>query len=145
MNMDNVNDIKNVKSSDSDSRKLVRAGDVIVIILLLAAVFAVYMFSSAQAQNAPAQTAEVTFNGEVIGGISLSDEGEYSYPQLPGMKFTVSEGKICVSESNCSDKICVRSGWLSRSGESAVCVPNKAAVTVRGSGQENNGVDAVVK
>ena len=128
-----------------DSRKLIRAGDAAVIVLILAAVFAVYAFRLDFSENSKANIAEISADGQVIGTIPLSADGEYSYPQLSGMKFTVSEGAVCVSESDCSDRICVKSGWLSRSGEAAVCVPNRAAVTVRSSGKDDNDIDAVVR
>lgn len=126
------------------SRKLIRAGDIVIIIIFLAAILAISFIKPYLSGNSGADTAEVTFGGEIIGIIPLSADGEYSFPQLAGMKFTVSDGTIFVSESDCSDHICVKSGRLSRPGEAAVCVPNRAAVTVRGSENENN-VDAVVR
>ena len=131
--------------SKTDSRKLFRAGDAVIIILLPALVAAIYLIKLNFTEKTGADIAEVTFGGQVIGTIPLSAEGEYSYPQLEGMVFTVSEGTVFVSESNCSDRICVKSGRLSRPGEAAVCVPNRAAVTVRSSRSENNDIDAVVR
>lgn len=130
----------NVKN---DSRQLIRLRDAVIITLLLAAAFAVYVLRSGNSERGG--FAEISFDGKVVGTIPLSADGEYSCPQLEGMIFTVSEGTICVSESNCSDRICVKSGKLSRPGEAAVCVPNRAAVTVRSDRQENNDVDAVVR
>jgi hypothetical protein len=31
---------------------------------------------------------------------------------------------ICVLKSTCSNKICVKQGWISRAGESLICAPN---------------------
>lgn len=138
--MDNINSTKTV----SENRRLIRAGDVIVIIFLLAAAIGICVFRST-ASGDPSGTAEITLNGKTIGIVSLAENGEYSYPQLPGMIFTVSDGAICVSESDCKDGICVRSGWISHEGEAAVCAPNRAAVTVKSQERENNDVDAVVR
>lgn len=131
--------------TENDSRKLIRAGDTAIILLLPALIFAIYFLKMNFTGNSGTASAEITSGSEIIGIIPLSADGEYSYPQLEGMIFTVSEGTICVSESNCSDKICVKSGKLSRPGEAAVCVPNRAAVTVRFNGRENNDIDAVVR
>lgn len=40
-----------------------------------------------------------------------------------------------VVSSPCPDQICVRMGWLSRVGEYAACIPNRAIVTVEISGE----------
>lgn len=144
------NQVKNSSDRNTDSktgRKLIHAGDLAIIILLPAVIFAIYALKLNSAGNIGADTAEVTFGGEVIGTIPLSADGEYSYPQIPGMRFTVSDGAVFVSESDCSDHICMKSGKLSRPGEAAVCVPNRAAVTVRSERGKNynNDVDAVVR
>ena len=127
----------------NDSRQLIRMRDAVIIVFLLAASFAVYALRSGASGSGSA--AEVSFDGEVIGTIPLSADGEYSFPQLEGMVFTVSEGTVRVSESGCSDRICVKSGRLSRPGEAAVCVPNRAAVEVVGPDEKNNDVDVVVR
>ena len=136
------------KASDrgkNDGRRLIRVGDAAIILLLPALIIVIYIIKLNSPGNGSADTAEITFDGEIIGTVSLSADGEYSFPQLEGMMFTVSEGTVCVSKSTCSDRICVKSGKLSRPGEAAVCVPNKAAVTVRSSRRENNDIDAVVR
>jgi hypothetical protein len=60
----------------------------------------------------------------------------------------VAQGEAWVEESDCPDKLCVRMGRISRVGESAVCAPNRVALTIIGaSGGEDegdpDGVDAV--
>lgn len=136
-----VNMEKNNKTNGD--RQLICFRDAVITALLIASAFAVYALRSGASANA-GSIAEVSFDGKVIGTISLYADGEYSYPQLEGMTFTVSAGTICVSESDCADRICVRSGKLSHAGEAAVCVPNRAAVTVISSGTEND-IDAVVR
>lgn len=51
----------------------------------------------------------------------------------------VKDGAARVVESDCPDRVCVNSGWLSRAGSSAACVP--AGVLVRIDGEAE--VDAI--
>ena len=46
------------------------------------------------------------------------------------MHIDVECGRIRVASSSCPDKICVDCGWLSESGDSAVCLPNKVSVHI---------------
>ena len=42
------------------------------------------------------------------------------------------KSEIWVESSPCKDKICMRTGKLCRAGESAVCVPLKTVVSIKG-------------
>ena len=67
----------------------------------------------------------------------------YTFPEFEGMTFTVADGSISVTESDCGDHTCMRTGSISRSGEVIVCVPNKAAVTIEN--EEQSDLDVVLK
>ena len=41
---------------------------------------------------------------------------------------TVEPGKICVSEANCPDQICVTTGWISNGTKPIVCLPAKLVI-----------------
>ena len=49
------------------------------------------------------------------------------------MILEVEPGRIRVRESDCPDKVCVRTGWITNASQSIVCVPNRTVITVRGS------------
>lgn len=126
----------------NEERKLIRARDIAVIILILATAAAAYflwgIFSAGNVR------AVIVCGGEPVAEISLGQDGEYSFPEAGNMVFTVRDGKISVTESNCHDKICMRTGSISRAGEAIICVPNRTAVTVE-SGSEESGVDVVLR
>ena len=55
------------------------------------------------------------------------------------------QGKVRIrppSEPFCPDGICWKTGWISRAGQSIVCVPNHMTITLEGS---DSGVDSVVR
>ena len=44
----------------------------------------------------------------------------------------ISGGKVWVTDADCPDKTCVRTGVITRAGQSIVCLPNKVTVTISG-------------
>lgn len=123
-------------------RKLITKKDALIIVLLLAAAAAVYAVPRLMAERGT--RAVITCGDKAAGTLPLDKNGEYAYPELPDMVFTVSDGKISVTESGCGDKTCIRTGGISRQGEAIICVPNKAAVTIEGT-PDNNNLDVVLK
>lgn len=64
----------------------------------------------------------------------LEVKGEY-YEVLK-----VEKGRIRFLEADCPDKVCVKTGWLSRKGDTAVCLPNRTIIKMEG---ESGNVDVV--
>ena len=46
--------------------------------------------------------------------------------------FEIQNGKIRFVDSKCTNKICVRAGWLSHAGAFAACLPNKVSMEITG-------------
>lgn len=44
---------------------------------------------------------------------------------------TVETGRICVSEADCPDQICVRTGWMSAGLTPIVCLPNHLSIRIQ--------------
>lgn len=59
----------------------------------------------------------------------------------------VEPGRIRVLEADCPDRVCVVTGWLSRPGQIAACVPGRLLVRLVASpeGDPSGGVDVVSK
>ncbi|MGQ9474538.1 MAG: NusG domain II-containing protein [Actinomycetota bacterium] len=45
-------------------------------------------------------------------------------------RLEIEGGRVRMVDSACPDKLCVRTGWISRPGESIVCLPNRVVVEV---------------
>ncbi len=52
----------------------------------------------------------------------------------------VEPGRIRFSEADCPGRICVRTGWLEEAGDTAVCIPDKIIIKVRG---RADSIDAI--
>jgi hypothetical protein len=78
--------------------------------------------------------AEISCNGQVLQKINLNAVNGSKYINLnEGIKLTVlaEKGRIKVLEADCPDKICVQTGWLTRPGDMAVCVPSRTIVMIK--------------
>ncbi|MCM1381521.1 MAG: NusG domain II-containing protein [Muribaculaceae bacterium] len=121
---------------ENSVRKLLRKSDVIIIVLLIGAVFAYYFLLADSGGSAL-----ISRGGVVIAELPLNVPGEFVFPQVPDMVFTVADGSISVSESDCGDRTCVRTGKISHRGETIICVPNRIIVEIK---TDESGVDAVL-
>lgn len=109
-------------------KKLATKKDIILILLVLV-VCAVGFFLINSGDTGTDATIKV--DGEVVATISLNSDGEYSFE---GVTVSVENGEILVKSSTCSDKVCVNSGKISKSGEGIICAPNRFSIEINGKG-----------
>lgn len=107
------------------------------------------LFGSAIALLKPVKssgtTAKIYRDGVCVYSVELSGvkapytlrfKGENGYNTV-----LVENGRICVCEADCPDKICVHQGWISESGAPVVCLPNKLVIKIeKGAAQDIDGV-----
>jgi hypothetical protein len=109
----------------NDGRKVLKKSDITVsaVIILLAAVCFFALKSGKGAQ------AVISAGGEEVKTIPLENYGIY-YIDEADIEFTVDEKGICVSHSDCPDKICEKTGYIHSKGQSIVCLPNRVSVRI---------------
>ncbi len=83
--------------------------------------------------------AEISYDGEVVKTVPLSETSEFS---INGITFSVNKNSISVVSSPCPDKICVKTGEIKRNGETIICLPKK--VSVRIISDDKNSADIIV-
>ncbi len=60
------------------------------------------------------------------------DSGELTVIGYQGESYLeISGGRVHMIDSACPDKLCVKTGWISRPGESIVCLPNRVVIEIR--------------
>ena len=92
-------------------------------------------------------TAEVRQNGVLVRRIALSGLSEPVTFTLTGEyenTILAENGRVCIKSATCPHQDCVHTGWLTRAGQSAVCLENRVSVTVVSQG-ENDAPDAIVR
>ena len=56
----------------------------------------------------------------------------------------VEPGRICVTEAECPDHVCIQMGWLSSEHPTPiVCLPNEVVIMLSDSTENTNRIDGV--
>ena len=83
----------------------------------------------------------------------LTPSGDYRYSMSKDREITVTglngkyvveikEGRVRAREAICPEQICIKRGWVSRSGDSIICLPNRIIIKIENQKQE---IDAIVE
>lgn len=122
-------------------RRFFTKRDVIIIGTLLLFAVGWLAFSKLFAAPASQVKAEIYYHARIVKTVTLAPglNETFAVPGQPNVVLQVKDGKIRFYESTCRDKICIRSGFLSRPGESAACLPNEVAVKLVAVGGSKQG------
>jgi hypothetical protein len=113
------------------------------VVLICIIIWGVYRLYYIQVPAA----AEIYYDSQLIQSIDLNKGTEkyFSIPQNEHVVFHRShDGSISFSESDCRDKICIRSGKLNIAGESAACLPNKIIIKIVAKDRRADNIDIVI-
>ncbi len=105
------------------------------VVLLLAS--AVWFFTRPGSGGA---WAVVTVDGQEVGRYALDEDRTVTIGEEDYNVLEISGGQASVVEANCGDHTCVRTGAISREGETIVCLPHHLVVRIEGG---TDGLDAV--
>ena len=111
-------------ASRNKGRKLLSARDILFSAAVIVVALAAYFLMQGKERGT---AAVVSFEGETVAEIPLDRDGVYPLEGFD-MELTVKNGEICVSRSDCPDKICEKTGFISGSRQSIVCLPNRASI-----------------
>ena len=106
------------------SRPWIKAADII-----LAAVIVIGSCIPLFTGGKDASQVEIYHNSELVCTLPLDEDDTVT---VNGVEITVRSGVAFVSKSDCPDGHCMDFGELKKSGDSAVCLPNRVTVTVVG-------------
>ncbi len=108
-----------------------KRGDIILIAVLLITVAICFLFKGS------ASSATVYVDGKIYKELSLSEPCEFS---VNNVTVKVENGTVAFVDSDCKDKKCVKSGRLSKNGETAACLPNRVVIVLSGGTQSFDGI-----
>ncbi|OIJ08235.1 hypothetical protein BKP35_17995 [Anaerobacillus arseniciselenatis] len=77
--------------------------------------------------------AKIERGGKTVTEIDLNSVTEKQYIDFDeGIKVTIElqPGKVRFLRAGCPDQICVNTGWLTREGHIAVCLPSRTVVSI---------------
>lgn len=120
-------------------------GALILLALILSAAAAWVL----AARSPGGTTANIYLDGVCVESIDLSAVAEpYSFSvngPCGSNQITVESGRICVSEADCPDHICIHQGWISDGVAPIVCLPNKLVIRIEADASNTGGIDSVTK
>ncbi|MCI5648276.1 MAG: NusG domain II-containing protein [Fusicatenibacter sp.] len=79
-------------------------------------------------QKKPGNQVQIKVDGEVFGVYSLSVNQEIKIGN--GNVCRISDGQVSMERADCPDQICVKTGAISHTGESIVCLPHRVVIEV---------------
>ena len=115
-------------------------GDKILIFsLILLSIMGTLAVKNIQQQG---NTVTIKVAGKIVHSLNLKQDQELVVNGPVGQThIQIQHGKVRVVSSDCPHKICVKTGWIHKSGDLIVCVPNKVVITIEG---ENNNYFNVI-
>ena len=121
----------------------VKWGDCVIIVLVLTLALAVAL--PFYLRPSDRLTCEIVQDGTVVKTIALTDTVQETVTVEGAVTnhIQVTAEGVRFAESDCPDQVCVRSGLLTRAGQSAVCLPNRVIVRLTGAAAPE--VDAVIR
>lgn len=120
-----------------------RKADVILVALLLA--LCVVIFGVLQIFiKKDGAAAVVKVDGEIVKELDLKTDNIVEVSGYRGgvNRVEVRDGRVRMTYADCPDELCVKTGWISKTGETIVCLPHRVVVEITGDG---GGVDSVVQ
>jgi len=93
----------------------------------------------------PGAMVKIEVSQKLYGTYALNKDQEILVKDSKGVILCTSEikdGSIRVKSSTCTDKICIKEGEISSSGQTIICLPNQVVITVI---NEKEQIDGVLK
>ncbi len=125
--------------------KLKKTDLLIILILILSALLIYFIFYINNSNSDKNTAAEILINGKSEKIISLLEDKTFSIETIPNIKFEIKDKKIRFMESDCPDKICVNTGFIGTSGQTAVCLPNTVSVKIIPLNNDKNNLDIIAQ
>lgn len=115
-----------------------KKGDFILIFLILLIVI-VFFIARAFEKDSLEKYVEIRTDGNLVKKIKLTKDLNliFDVKSIEGsLKLKISSGKVYVEDSTCRDKICEKTGKISKEGESIICLPNRISISIVGVNSE---------
>jgi hypothetical protein len=121
---------------------MMRRGDKILIVIIIAAIAAGYGYKyyNDYKNRDKKGIAVIELDGKQYGKYDLEKEGSKVFDmKLPSGERSIVEikdGSIRIKDAGCPDRVCVRTGWISKPGDVIVCLPYRIVIKITGEKQD---------
>lgn len=114
------------------NKKIIVKKDFFIILAIVLTGIIVVSVSFIMKKTNHGKTAVISVDSEIIEKINLEtrENNTFSIENIKGVVFEVNNGKIRIIESDCPDKICVKTDFINSKSEKIVCLPKKLIVEI---------------
>lgn len=126
--------------------KMTKWDKALIVIIIVASILGLYFVKSGTFNSGTKyviievdgkEYKKISFGSNIIGKtIDINTEFGYN-------KIEFGNQKVRVVEADCPNKLDVKQGWISSTGEVIVCLPNRLVVQITTENQENENVDYI--
>lgn len=115
----------------SANKKLIKKRDAVIILIIL--IIGIMSFTAYKLFSEEGRAAVVSVDGNIIEILSLTDsvKTDITVNGIDGVLIDIKNGRIKIKSSECPDKICVNTGYISKVDERIVCLPKKLIIEIR--------------
>lgn len=121
--------------------------DIIIILLLIITALILSVFAALKRSGNGNVYAEIIYSGNIVCTVDLNANRTFSVPELPNILFEIKDGRIAFIKSDCPDKICVKTGFISKPEQTAACLPNKTVLHIKQTKNKtgSDDIDTIVR
>ncbi|MDK0707638.1 NusG domain II-containing protein [Clostridium perfringens] len=107
---------------------------IIIIALIILSLMPIRLLSSSS-NSEDLKRVIISVNGEEYETLELKEDVNEIIKIEEGLginEICINKGQVYMNHSNCTDKVCMRQGKISKIGESIVCLPNRVFIEIKG-------------
>ena len=100
--------------------------------IIFSAVIIVYLFQTLWSHE-HASKVQIRIGDKVHAAYDLNQQRDIKvHGAIGDAVIHIGQGKVRFSKSPCHNQYCVHQGWLTRSGQAAICLPNQISLELIG-------------
>lgn len=113
-----------------NKRKFFSKKDMIPLLILI--VISIVLFLIFYINRGEGKKLRILYNSETLAVLPLDKDCTYTPKTDANIIIEINNRRARFVTSDCPDKVCVNTGWLTSPGQSAVCLPNRLSITIEG-------------
>lgn len=125
-------------------RSFFHKSDLIVVAVLVLAALAAWL-GGLLASGSGQTVVRIYSDNELFFELSLPAKDQTIPVPDKQLVLEIKDNQVGVLTTDCPDQTCKKTGYISRPGQSIICLPNRVAVQLAGGGATVSGVDAIAE
>ena len=125
-----------------NKRPLINKRDLVIILIIFILAACGLIYSQLPFDSGNDIVCELYIENKLLNHIDLSKDANISVPGR-NVVLTVKGYAISFTSSDCPDKVCIRTGFLSNPGQVAVCLPNMVLIKIISLNVDKEGPDVI--